>query len=227
MTELAAGEWRAFMITKELFKIAAPTCKNPEPYIEALNQYMPRFGINTTLEVAHFLAQFGHETGDFNKLVENTNYTSADRLVAVFSKYFYLNTVTPRKYNAKEYVGKPDKIANVVYANRYGNGSPESGDGYRYRGRGICQLTFKDNYKQMYAATKDYMPNIVERPEELEKIENAVIAGIWYWDSRKINIDANRNSVEAVTKKIQGAAGGIDDRKKRTERILKYMGVIK
>lgn len=212
-----------FTITPEFFKVAAPTCKTPAVFIELLNENLPKFGIDTRLEVCHFLAQYSHETSDFNKFVENTNYTSAERLVAVFGKYFYLNTKTPRKYDAREYVGKPDKIANIVYANRNGNRGPESGDGYRYRGRGACHLTFMDNYKAFYKAMGSLFPaSILEKPEQLEQPFGAVMAGIWFWDSRKINIAATKNSVIAVTRLVNGGTNGLSDREARTAKLLAF-----
>ncbi len=210
-----------FLVTLALFKIAAPTCKNPAPYIELINQYAPKYGIDTRLEICHFLAQYAHETGDFNKFVENTNYTSPERLVAVFGKYFYLNTVTPRKYNAREYVGKPDKIANITYGNRGGNGGPATGDGYLFRGRAACHLTFKENYVAFQKAMGHLFPkSILTNPEQLEEPFGAIMAGIWFWDTRKINVAATKNSVEAVTRLLNGGTNGLEDRRARTLRLL-------
>lgn len=214
----------SFTITPELFKVAAPTCKSPELFIDPLNEYLPRFYIDTYLEIGHFLAQYSYETGDFNKLVENTNYTTPERLVAVFPKYFYLNTVTSRKYDAKEYAGHADKIANIVYANRYGNGNTESGDGFKFRGRGLCHLTFKDNYSAFKKDMGQYFKDdILEKPEQLEDPINAIFAGIWFWDKNNINKDATNNSVEAVTRKINGGTNGLADRKAKTDKIFTYI----
>ncbi len=213
-----------FLVTPELLKVAAPTCKTPDIYLELFNTYLQKFNIDTELEVGHFLAQYAFETGDFNKLVENTNYTTVERLVAVFGKYFYSGTKTARKYDAKEYVGKPDKIANVVYANRYGNGGPETGDGFKHRGRGLCHLTFKDNYAGFQKDMGQYFPaSVLEKPEQLEEPLGAVFAGLWFWDKYNINVDATKNSVEAVTRKINGGVNGLEDRRKKTAKIFDYI----
>lgn len=210
-----------FTITPALFKIAAPTCKTPQVFIDLLNEHLPKFGIDTRLEVVHFLAQYSYETGGFNNFIENTNYTSPERLVEIFGKYFYLNTKTPRKYDAREYVGHPDKIANIVYANRNGNGGPETGHGYKYRGRAACHLTFLDNYNAFQKDMGHLFPcSIVEKPEQLEQPFGIVMAGVWYWNYRKINIAAIKNSVEAVTRLVNGGTNGLDGRRSLTQKLL-------
>lgn len=213
-------------VTRETILAVAKTCKNPDAYVDALNKWLPVYGITTPKQVAHFLAQYSHETGDFNKLVENTNYTTPERLVAVFPKYFYLDKPVSNKYPARSAVGKPSVIANIVYANRFGNGNADSGDGYRYRGRGLCHLTFKANYIAFNTRMKKVLGegfDFVAKPELLEQVEYAVLAGCDYWQSRNIGASAEKNDIKAVTKLIQGADGGLDDRTARTTTITKYI----
>ena len=108
--------------------------------VPQLPEAIELFQINTPLRLAHFLAQCSHESGDFKLTTENLNY-SVKGLMSVFHKYF------PNEAIAKQYERQPEKIANKVYASRMGNGSEQSGDGYKFRGRGYIQLTGKDNYK--------------------------------------------------------------------------------
>lgn len=216
------------IINESLLKVVAPLCKDLSGWANALNTALKENEIVSSLECAHFLAQYAVETGDFNKLVENTNYTSAERLAAIFPKYFYLNTVTPRKYSAKEYAGNPEKIANVVYGNRFGNGDEKSGDGFRYRGRGLCHLTFKDNYKAFQNAMKDKLQvSVLEKPEQLEQPDIAVLAGIWFWKANKVGVQALRNNVNGVTKIINGGTNGLKERKEKTDKLIDYIRVNK
>lgn len=113
--------------------------ENIERYLPALNEALPKYGIDTPMRVAHFIAQIAHESGSLTHSIENLNYSSV-ALRSVFGKYFTSDEI------AEEYHRKPENIANIVYANRMGNGDTESGDGWRYRGRGLIQLTGKDNY---------------------------------------------------------------------------------
>lgn len=187
-----------YIITEERFKTFAPKCANVKEYVSAINTLLPKYEINASpARLAAFLGQFGHETMGWTRLVENTNYTSPERLMKVFPSKF------PSLYLAKMYAGKPVNIANRVYANRYGNGDEKSGDGYRYRGRGGCHLTFKDNYISFYKATG---VDVVQHPEFLEEPWYAVLAAAWYWDSRKINTLVDKQQWLEVTKAINGPA---------------------
>jgi putative chitinase len=127
--------------------------------------------------LAMFLAQCDHESQGFSQLEENLNY-SANRLLAIFPKYFTENTVS-------NYANNPERIGNYVYANRMGNGSLDSGDGYRYRGRGYLQLTGKDNYKRCGTAID---VDLVNNPNILLLQEYALQSALWYFaDKRLIN----------------------------------------
>lgn len=161
-----------------------------------------KYGITTQNRLAHFLSQLSHESTGFTRLVENTNYTSATRLVEIFGKYFTLAT-------AQNYIGKPIAIANRVYANRLGNGNEASGDGYKYRGRGFVHLTGKSNYQEY----KNYSGvDIVSSPDLASRVDIALDIAGWFWKTRNINASADANDVTAVTKKINGATNGLQDR---------------
>ena len=146
------------------------TNANIEKYLPYINIYMPLYGIDTDNTVAMFIAQIGHESINLSAVVENLNY-SASGLLKTFSKYF-----TPE--TAAKYANKPEMIANRVYANRMGNGDEASGDGWRYRGRGLIQLTGKNNYSIMQL--KDGIP-CLDAPSILETPEYAVRSACWYW----------------------------------------------
>lgn len=164
-----------------------------------------KYRITTQNRIAHFLSQISHESTGFTKFVENTNYTTVSRLLQIFPKYFTTAT-------AQQYINKPIAIANRVYANRLGNGNEASGDGYKYRGRGLIQLTGKANY-QSY---KNYSGvDIVANPDLATRIDIALDIAGWYWNSRNINSVADKNDVVAVTKKINGGTNGLDDRKNK------------
>ena len=139
---------------------------------------MAKFQLNTPLRLAHFLAQCGHESGGFKFLRENLNY-SAKGLMGIFKKYF------PTEAVANQYQRQPDKIANKVYANRMGNGSESSGDGWKYRGFGFVQLTGKSNYE---AFSKDMGIDIVSNPENIRQdLVLAIKTAIWFWTKNNLN----------------------------------------
>lgn len=164
---------------------------------------MYKYNITSQNRIAHFLAQMSHETQSFTKFVENTNYTTTQRLLEVFSKYFTYQ-------QALNYIGKPISIANRVYANRLGNGNEASGDGYKYRARGLIHLTGKANYQ----AYTDYSGiDIVNNPELAARLDIALDIAGWFWSTRNINASADNNDVEAVTKKVNGGTNGLADRK--------------
>ena len=191
------------IITEDRFRHYAPKCKDVREYVSALNQLMPKYGITSTASIQAFLGQYAHETMGFTALVENTSYTTPERLMKVFPSKF------PSLTLAKLYTGKPQAIANRVYANRYGNGDEKSGDGYRYRGRGLCHLTFRANYAAFAKATGI---DVVKNPELLEEVFYAVLAGCHYWKSHNINMFAESGNYVMVTKVIAGSMQGYDSR---------------
>ena len=189
------------------------------PYVDhwyhALCEILPEYEINTPRRVAAFLAQCAHESGGFKFLKENLNYKAAS-LRKVFPKYF------PNDAIAAQYAGKGEMIANRVYGARMGNGPEETGDGYRYCGRGLIQLTGKDNYS-WFAASLD-MP-VEDVPEYLGTFEGAVQSACWFWESNNLNQFADSGDILTMTKRINGGTIGLEDRKKHYEHALHIFGV--
>ena len=190
--------------------------KNPhiEHWCEALNAILPDYEIDTPQRVAAFLAQCAHESGGFVFLRENLNYKAAS-LRKVFPKYF------PDDGIAAVYANKPEMIANRVYANRMGNGDERSGDGYRYCGRGLIQLTGRTNYQ----AFADSIETPVEQVTEyLGTFEGAVQSACWFWENNNLNKWADAGDILAMTKKINGGTIGLEDRKKHYEHACHVLG---
>ena len=171
----------------------------------------------TPARAAHFFAQTAHESGDFKAFSENLNY-GAKGLLGIFKKYF------PTEAKAAEYERKPEKIANLVYANRMGNGDEASGDGYKFRGRGALQLTGKDNYK----AFADYMkqPEIMDNPD-LVATKYSFESAIFFFDKNKLwsicDQGVNDAAILALTKRINGGTHGLEDRKQKTYKYYEYV----
>lgn len=174
------------------------------------------YEINTPLRMAHFLAQAAHESGGFRLLEENLNY-SADGLNKIFPKYF-----KNAGRDANEYSRKPEKIANVVYASRMGNGGPETGDGYRFRGRGCIQLTGRSNYTS-FAETLEM--TLDEAIDYLTTPEGAVESAAFFWANNGCNELADKDDVVKVTKRVNGGTIGLEDRKAHTEELKELLGV--
>lgn len=185
-------------------------------YLDALNEEMQKAEINTPLRVAHFIAQLAHESGNFRYHTENLNY-SAKALRAVFGKYF------PTNDEAEAYERQPEKIANRVYADRMGNGDEASGEGWKYRGRGLIQLTGKDNYTRCSAALD---LDLVNEPEQVAENPNiAVAAAAWFWNQRKLNDYADQDDVKAITKRINGGYHGLENRMNFLVRAKDILGI--
>lgn len=191
------------------------------PYVDhwhrALAQLLPEYEINTPQRIAAFIAQCAHESGGFMVLKENLNY-KAVTLRKIFPKYF------PTDEMANEYASKPNKqeaIANLVYANRMGNGGPETGDGYRYCGRGLIQLTGKSNYS-WFAASLD-IP-VEEAAEYLQTFEGAAQSACWFWENNNLNKFADAGDIKGLTKAINGGFIGLEDRIAHYQHALHVMG---
>ena len=179
-----------------------------EKFVDPINNVIEKFDINTPERISMFLAQIGHESGGLTKLHENLNYKPA-RLLQIFPKYF--KDVDPEDYST------PEAIANRVYASRMGNGDEDSGDGYRFRGRGAVQLTGRSNYT---ACGKDLEVDLIENPDYLETPEGAIRSAAWFWDQHDLNDYADNGDVTTVTKKINGGTIGLDERKELYEEAL-------
>ena len=203
-----------FNFTKEQLKDMIP--KNPyvDQWFEAISEILPEYEITTPQRVAAFLAQCAHESGGFVFLKENLNYKAAS-LRRVFPKYF------PDDAIAAQYAGKGEMIANRVYANRMGNGPEESGDGFRYCGRGLIQLTGKNNYT-FFAGSLD-IP-VEEASEYLQTFEGAVQSACFFWEQNKLNQWADAGDILTLTKRINGGTIGLEDRVKHYEHALHIFG---
>ena len=204
-------------LTKEQLKQLLP--KNPyiDHWHNALSQLLPDYEINTPQRIAAFIAQCSHESGGFTALKENLNYKAAT-LRKIFPKYFPTDTM------AAEYAAKPNKqeaIANLVYANRMGNGPPESGDGYKYCGRGLIQLTGKNNYVA-FADSLEISPE--EASEYLSTFEGAAQSACWFWETNNLNQWADKGDIVTLTKRINGGTIGLEDRIKHYEHALHVLG---
>lgn len=178
-------------------------------YKSLLNSYH----VNTDLRLAHFFSQLEHES-NLKPISENLNY-SAKGLGKTFKKYF------PTIALANQYANQPQRIANIVYANRMGNGNEESGEGWKYRGRGFIQLTGKDNYRVL---SKDVRIDFLKNPDLLLQEANAMISALWFWNKNKLNELADKDDVLAVTKKINGGTNGLEDRKAK---LIKWKNKLK
>jgi putative chitinase len=190
--------------------------KNPyaEYWHRALAQLLPEYQIDTPQRMAAFLAQCAHESGGFTAIKENLNYRAVT-LRKVFPKYF------PTDELAQQYANKPQMIANKVYANRMGNGDESSGDGYRYCGRGLIQLTGRDNYF-WFASSLELTPEAAS--EYMETFEGAAQSACWFWETNNLNQWADKSDIVTLTKRINGGTIGLEDRKKHYEHALHIFG---
>jgi putative chitinase len=174
-------------------------------YAHPMEMAMIEGHITAPLEKAHFLAQVAYESSNFTRVEENLFYT-ADRLRAVFPKYFKDNTIT------QTYHRQPAKIANHVYANRLGNGNEASGDGYKYRGRGPIQLTGKENYRLASEAIFSD-DRLVTAPDLVSEPYIGCKVAVWFWNSRNCCGPSRRDDCEGVTRLVNGGLNGLDGRK--------------
>jgi putative chitinase len=190
------------------------------PYIDhwhrAFCEILPDYDINTPKRIAAFLAQCAHESGGFTAIKENLNYRP-QTLVTLFKKYFDLDTAT-------RYCALPNKqaaIANRIYANRMGNGPEASGDGYRYCGRGLIQLTGKDNYTRYAQSTEQ---TVEEASEHLTTFEGCVQSAAWFWEANNLNQYADSGDILTMTKRINGGTIGLEDRVKHYNHACHVLG---
>jgi len=204
-------------ITREQLQQIIPRNPYLDQWTNALNQLLPDYGIDTTQRVAAFLAQCAHESGNFVFLKENLNYRAAS-LRKIFPKYF------PNDQLAEQYASLPNKaeaIANRIYANRMGNGPEESGDGFRYCGRGLIQLTGRNNYEA-------FADSIESTPEEVsayfETFEGAVQSACWFWETNNLNQFADTDDIRTMTRRINGGFIGLEDRIRHYEHAKHVFG---
>ena len=203
------------ILTLDQLKQMVKGIPHAEHWHEALDQLLDDYGIDTPQRVAHFIAQCAHESGNFRFIRENLNYSAAG-LQGTFRKYF------PTPELAQQYARQPERIANRVYASRMGNGPEESGDGWRYCGRGLIQLTGKDNYT--FFAGSLGIP-VEEAAEYLATFEGAAQSACFFWEQNNLNRFADANDVKGLTRAINGGQIGLEDRIKHTNHALHVMGV--
>jgi putative chitinase len=184
-------------------------------WADAAMEILPKYEINTPNRIAGFFAQCGHESMNFTALSENLNYR-AETLEKLFSKYF-----SKAGRNAADYAKQPEKIANVIYANRMGNGDTASGDGYRFRGRGVVQLTGRDNYTAFGLTIGMTAEEVIDY---VTTKKGALESACWYWASRKINAACDANDITKMSKAVNGGTIGLEDRRKHYEQALAVLG---
>ena len=170
------------------------------PYFDA---FAKQYEITNSLRLVHLFTQLAHESNWFGSVEENLRYSETG-LLKTFPNAFK----TPQ--STEGYVKHPEKIANRIYANKYGNGNEASGDGWKYRGRGFIQLTFKDNYK---AVSKALGVDFVSEPNLLIKPEYLLQVAGWYWKSRNLNAYADQDNLAVISKKINGGTNGLEHRR--------------
>ena len=208
-----------FDFKKEHLAAMIPGNKNVAEWYIALMEVMPNYGITTERRIAHFISQCAHESNNFRSLSENLNY-SEKALNAVFGRYFG----SPPKRNASEYARNPQLIANYVYQDefrKYKMGNVNPGDGWLFRGRGLKQLTGRENYTRFGESidiTAEEAADYVSTPK------GAVESACWFWDTNKLNNIADTDDVKRMTKKINGGSIGLADRQSRYTKAMEILG---
>ena len=190
------------LTTEYLMAATGANRENAEKFLPFIQGACKAYDITTPLRVAGFLSQIGHESGGLAMLEENLNY-KAETLMRVWPKRF------PTLEFAQQYARNPQKIANSVYANRMGNGDEASGEGWKYRGRGLKQLTGKDNYT---AFSKAIGTDFVANPDLLLEPVNAALSAGWFWSANGLNALADKGDVPGMTKRINGGTIGLEQR---------------
>jgi len=204
-----------FNLTLEQLQEMVPGNAHIDHWYDALEKILPDYEINTPQRIAAFVAQCAHESGGFKFIKENLNYRAVS-LRKTFGKYF------PTDELAQQYANKGEMIANRVYANRMGNGNEASGDGYRYCGRGLIQLTGKDNYTRYAESTEQ---TVEEASEHLTTFEGCVQSAAWFWEANNLNQWADKGDIVTLTKRINGGVIGLEDRIKHYNHALHVLGL--
>jgi putative chitinase len=206
------------LLTVDQLRAMIPSNKEIDAWCEELNKALPKYDITTDQRIAGFISQCAHESMDFNAMSENLNYRE-ETLNKVFPRYF-----GPGKRNAAEYAKNPEKIANYVYMDEFRTsklGNTQPGDGWRFRGRGLKQLTGRDNYTRF---AKDYDMTAEEAAVWVETKEGALASALWFWNTNKLNAVADTGNVAALTKKINGGDIGLADRQARYAKAMAALG---
>jgi len=201
-------------LTVEQLKQLLPNNQYVEQWHDALSKLFPDYEINTPQRMAAFIAQCSHESAGFTALKENLNYSAAS-----------LSRVWPSRFPpeiAAQYAGQQERIANRAYCDRMGNGPESSGDGWKYAGKGLIQLTGKDNYTRFAESVE---MNVEDVPEYLATFEGAAQSACWFWESNNLNRFADAGDIKGLTKAINGGYIGLEDRVKHYEHALHVLGV--
>jgi len=198
------------MITEALL-VTSQTCTPAmaEKWAIPLQFVCDKYEINTPERVAGFLAQVGHESGGLRFTVENLNYR-ADALTRVWPSRFPPGI-------AESYAMQPEKIANRAYADRMGNGNEASGDGWKYRGRGLIQLTGADNYADFSLSADN---EALSDPDSVAEPELAALSAGWFWSRNGLNALADAKDIVGMSRRVNGGANGLDDRQMRYSRLI-------
>jgi len=209
-----------FDFTREHLAEIIPGNKQVEEWYAALYEVLPMYEITTERRVAHFLSQCAHESANFKRLEENLNY-SAKALRAVFGRYFG----DPPKRDADEYHRQPEMIANYVYMDefrKYKMGNIHEGDGWLFRGRGLKQLTGRENYTRFGDSIG---MTAEEAAEYVQSFNGAIQSACWFWDTNHLNDIADGDNVKLMTKKINGGSIGLEDRQRRYINAMDVLGM--
>lgn len=201
------------LVSKELL-IGGGVCDEAmaDKWADSLSATCERFEINTPLRIAGFLSQIAHESGGLKFVSENLHYR-ASSLMAVWPSRF------PNADVANAYAMQPEKIANRAYCDRMGNGDEASGDGWKYRGRGLIQLTGKDNYAAFSMKCDN---EALTKPELVAEPDLAAESAGWFWSTRNLNNYADEGNVEGMTRRINGGTNGLDDRQAHYDKLMSY-----
>ena len=200
------------MLVNEQMLCTITTPELAAKWADALNETCERFAIDSPFRIAGFLSQTAHESGGFKFVKENLNYSAAS-LMRVWPSRF------PTLEIAQAYAMNPEKIANKTYSSRMGNGDEASGDGWKYIGRGLIQLTGKNNYVAYSMACDN---EALTKPEIVEQPKYAAESAGWFWDVNKLNTLADAQDVVGMTKRINGGTHGLDDRQMKYSKLMDY-----
>lgn len=208
-----------FELTKEMLAAMIPGNSKVDMWYDAIVEIFPKYDINTPERMAGFIAQCAHESNNFKSLEENLNY-SESALNRVFGRYF---GEAPKR-NAKEYARNPEMIANYVYMDefrKYKMGNVKEGDGWLFRGRGLKQLTGRENYTKF---GKTVGMTAEQAAEYVATEKGAIESACWFWKTAKLNAIADTGDIVKMTKKINGGDIGLADRTKRYKAAIEIMG---
>ena len=211
--------------------LVAAKVKDPDKWLQPLIETCVEFEINTPQRVAAFIAQTSHESGGYTMLSENLNYKAATLAACWPNRFAVMGPDKKPKKDEKgkliptavanSIAGKPELIANMVYSSRMGNGPAESGEGWKYRGRGLKQLTGKDNYAR---CGHDLGLDLIGNPDLLLEPMAAARSAGWFWKTNNLSTFADNNDIKGMTKKINGGYIGLEARQALYDKVMQAIG---